>query len=153
MGLISKFITRPLWRILEGKGHILDMKHHYQSLIEFLHKGATSVDDVSKFLIGENTPFDTSIDIEDPLFVHLTSKNVEFDEIMCPLLQSLFQTMNTRLQKMAMDHLPGGMFWDPSGGLIEESKSTMTHNKLLEFAFGQLDQLLWYRPNSTLLAN
>jgi hypothetical protein len=40
LGLISKFITRPLWRILEGKGHILDMNHHYQSLIEFLYKGA-----------------------------------------------------------------------------------------------------------------
>jgi E1A/CREB-binding protein len=54
---------------------------------------------------------------------------------------------------MVMDHLPGGKFWDPSGGLIEESKSTMTHNKLPEFVFGQLDQLLRYRPNSTLLAN
>ena len=152
LGLISKFITGPLWRILEGKGHILDMNHHYQSLIEFLHKGATNVDDISKFLIGENTPFDTSIDTEDPLFVHLT-KNVEIDEIVCPLLQSLFQTMSTLLQKMVMDHLPGGKFWDPSGGLIEESKSTMTHNKLPEFVFGQLDQLLRYRPNSTLLAN
>jgi hypothetical protein len=49
------------------------MNHHYQSLIEFLHKGATNVDDVSKFLIGENTPFDTSIDTEDPLCVHLTT--------------------------------------------------------------------------------
>lgn len=153
LGLISKFITGPLWRILEGKGHILDMNHHYQSLIEFLHKGATNVDDISKFLIGENTPFDTSIDTEDPLFVHLTTKNVEIDEIVCPLLQSLFQTMSTLLQKMVMDHLPGGKFWDPSGGLIEESKSTMTHNKLPEFVFGQLDQLLRYRPNSTLLAN
>jgi hypothetical protein len=38
------------------------------------------VDDISKFLIGENTPFDTSIDTEDPLFVHLTTKNVEIYE-------------------------------------------------------------------------
>jgi hypothetical protein len=29
--------------------------------------------------------------------------------------------MSTLLQKMVMDHLPGGKFWDPSGGLIEES--------------------------------
>lgn len=29
----------------------------------------------------------------------------------------------------------------------------MTHNKLPEFVFCQLNQLLRYRPNSTLLAN
>lgn len=92
LGLISKFITGPLWRTLESDIHILDMNHHYPSLIEFLHKCATNVDDVSKFVIGEHTPFDTSIDLQDPLFVHLTTGNEPIDDIVCPLLQSLFQT-------------------------------------------------------------
>ena len=54
---------------------------------------------------------------------------------------------------MVVDHLPGGKFWDPDEELKRQTQSTMTHNKLPEFVFGQLDQLLRYRPNATLLTN
>lgn len=54
---------------------------------------------------------------------------------------------------MVKYHLPDGIYWNPIEELIEQTKSVMKHNKLPEFIFGQLDQLLRYRPNSSLLTN
>lgn len=75
------------------------------------------------------------------------------DEIAVPLLQNIFQTMSDLLCIMVKDHLPDGIYWNPTEELIEQTKSVMKHNKLPEFIFGQLDQLLRYRPNSSLLTN
>lgn len=54
---------------------------------------------------------------------------------------------------MVKYHLPDGIYWNPIEELIEQTKSVMKRNKLPEFIFGQLDQLLRYRPNSSLLTN
>lgn len=75
------------------------------------------------------------------------------DEIAVTLLQNIFQTMSDLLCRMVKYHLPDGIYWNPIEELIEQTKSVMKHNKLPEFIFGQLDQLLRYRPNSSLLTN
>ncbi|KAK6168596.1 hypothetical protein SNE40_019795 [Patella caerulea] len=54
---------------------------------------------------------------------------------------------------MVPEHLPGGKFWNPDESLMEEVSSAKKHNKLPEFVFGQLDHLISYRPNASLLAN
>ena len=54
---------------------------------------------------------------------------------------------------MVVDHLPGGKFWEPNADTFPQTSSVMKHNKLPEFTFDQLDQLLRYRPNATLLPN
>lgn len=54
---------------------------------------------------------------------------------------------------MVKDQLPDGIYWNPTQYLIEQTKSVMKHNKLPEFIFSQLHQLLRYRPNSSLLTN
>lgn len=48
---------------------------------------------------------------------------------------------------MVEDHLPGGQFWNPTEELKQQTRSVMKYNKLPEFTFGQLDQLLRRRPN------
>lgn len=75
------------------------------------------------------------------------------DEIAVPLQQNIFQTMSDLLCRMVKDHLTDGIYWNPTEELIEQTKSVMKHNKLPEFIFGQLDQLLRYRLNSSLLTN
>lgn len=61
--------------------------------------------------------------------------------------------MSDLLCRMVKYHLPDGIYWNPTEELIEQTKYVMKHNKLPEFIFGQLDQLLRYRPNSSLLTN
>ncbi|KAK3091774.1 hypothetical protein FSP39_022550 [Pinctada imbricata] len=152
-GLISKFISGPLWRILESKCHILEMNQHYKTLVDFLHNAAGNTDAVMQFACGENTPFATVIDREDKSVEMLTKEDLAIDPILIPLLQALFVAIESLLKRMVVDHLPGGKFSNPDDQMRAESQSTMTHNKLPEFVFGQLDQLLRYRPNSTLLTN
>lgn len=36
LGLVSKFLTGPIWRLLETPGHILDMNLHFKTLMTFL---------------------------------------------------------------------------------------------------------------------
>lgn len=54
---------------------------------------------------------------------------------------------------MVEDHLPGGQFWNPTEELKQQTRSVLKHNKLPEFPFGQLDQLLRTRPNAKTLTN
>jgi len=56
LGLIDKFITGPLWKILESSLHILDTSTYFTKLLEFL---AESGEDASEFLTGEKVPFQT----------------------------------------------------------------------------------------------
>ena len=52
---------------------------------------------------------------------------------------------------MKPEHLPGGRFWEPT--VQDKTSSTMKHNKSPEFIFDQLDSLVSYRPNASVLAN
>ena len=149
-GFISKFITGPLWKLLEESGHILDM-NKYKVLVDFLQQGSTSVELITKFAVGEETPFQTRL-TDDIATQSLLEENW-FTEILYPLLQALFLSMHELLNRMVADHLPGRKFFAPSEELIRETRSAMRHNKMPEFIFAQLDQLLRYRPNATLLTN
>lgn len=108
---------------------------------------------MTAFTTGEETPFNTAIDMDDKVLRTLITPDDSVDKIVVPLLQILFQTISDLLCRMVKDHLPGGAYWNPTAEVIEQTKSVMKHNKLPEFVIGQLDQLLRYRPNSTLLTN
>ena len=151
-GLISKLITGPLWKLIKAPGHILEMNIYYKEPIDFLTKGANDIDVIGQFIRGESSPFNTVIR-EDAESRVLLEENDPLNEILFQMLQALFLSMSELLNRMVADHLPGGAFLNPSEQVIAETKSAMKHNKLPEFIFGQLDQLLRYRPNATLLTN
>lgn len=149
LGLISKFISAPLWRIIESTGHILDMNTHYQTLIDFL-------DDMSKdatgFINGDSELFKEFID-KDSVLEKLIQPDDDTDKICVPMLQNICLSFGELLKRMVADHLPEGKFWVPSDDLTRETRSAKKHNKLPEFVFGQLDHLMSYRPNATSLVN
>ena len=37
LGLINKFVTRPMWRLLESGIHILHLNKHYQKMCSFFY--------------------------------------------------------------------------------------------------------------------
>ena len=62
LGLISKFVSTPLWVLLERKDvSILEMNTHYLSLRTFLQEAAA---DTSRFMAGELLPFGEDVPIK-----------------------------------------------------------------------------------------
>ena len=80
-------------------------------------------------------------------------KSDETDGVTIQILQALFSCMLTLLDRQAVDHIPGGKYFTKPRDIAMQSTSVLKHNKLSEFFFGQLDFLLKYRPNATVLCN
>lgn len=55
LGLVSKFLTGPLWRLLETPGHILDMNLHFKTLMTFLKMATEDSTVTLEFIHGENS--------------------------------------------------------------------------------------------------
>lgn len=86
---ISKFITSPLWRLIESPGHILDMNENFNTLVTFL-----GIHD------RKHTPFDTAVQPDDLIFSKLREKSDQIDEIVLPLLQNLITSIKQLLTRM-----------------------------------------------------
>ena len=151
LGLISKFLTAQLWRLIEMPGNILDINGQYFTLTSFLDEAAIDEGITAQFMLGEKTPFDSIIDNSDKVLTKLLENNDKIDEIVQPLLQNLFLAIQQLLERMIPEHLAGGRFWEPSQSLMEDVQSAKKHNKSPEFIFGQY--LMAYRPNASVLAN
>ncbi|CAC5409102.1 unnamed protein product [Mytilus coruscus] len=151
LGIISKIITGPLWRNIECKTHILDINDTLTALRSFL---AEAKDDCSEVVTGKHLPFpEESCKIENDIVMAELFKPDETDVMTIQVLQALFSCMLNLLDRQAADHLPGGKYFSKPTDISAESKSVLKHNKLPEFFFGQLDFLLRYRPNASLLCN
>ena len=151
LGLISKLITAPLWRLIEDGGDILDMNRHYLTLYTYLREHAN---DASEFLKG-NGPFSDMVEHDSIL-----------DELLCDedndpaslaqtrgIAEALMTSLKCMLERQLSDQLPGGKFANATTELYQETASTVKHNKLPEFIFGQLDYIIRCRPNASILAN
>ncbi len=149
LGLISKLVTGPLWRLLESDISLLDMNAKYLSLVEYFTDMSNGSTD---FLTGEQTPLYDLVEFDD-IYQSLIVPDEAVDEFALPMAQSVFAALKELLQRMVKDQLPGGKFWDPSQTVRQQAISAIPHNKLPEFLFGQLDFLLRYRPNASLLVN
>jgi len=84
------------------------MNIHYKTLVDFLQKGADSVEDIEKCIQGEASPFNSPVG--DAEGQKLVKRYDELNEIMCQMIQGLFLAMSERLSRMVSDHSPGGIF-------------------------------------------
>ena len=145
LGLISKLITAPLWRILEGGMHIMQMNDHYLVLFRYLDRVSK---DPAGFLSGEECPFD-----KDEVFQCLIKPNEVIDCYAEEITKSLATALRSLIERMVEDHLPGWKFFKVTEEMKNKTASVVPHNKLPEFAFGVLDFQLRYRPNASTLVN
>ena len=136
LGLISKLVTAPLWRILESGTHILDMNAHYLKLLEFFEIMST---DASDFVRGNDSPFDDEYINSDDTYTCLLESNDKVDALCLQVSQVLFKALHALMEKMLPEHLPGGKYFDVGEEVRNQTKSVIPHNKLPEFAFGVLD--------------
>lgn len=149
LGLISKLITAPLWRLIEQDSHILDMNMHYLELYTFLSEQSK---DASDFMKG-SSPFPDMVEHDSILHDLIRIKDSEDCVQAESIAQTLFTSLKGLLKRQLKDQLPGGKYANASDNVKKESLSTLKHNKLPEFLFGQLDYIVRCRPNASILAN
>ena len=72
LGLISKLITAPLWRIIERNNHVLDMNNYYEVLLNFSKEQEQSAID---FINADKFPFEEDLIIKDKFYDCLCKQN------------------------------------------------------------------------------
>ena len=65
LGLINKFVTGPLWRLLESGIHILDMNKHYQKMSSLFFDLSV---DAKEFMLG-NAIFFENVEFLKMMFI------------------------------------------------------------------------------------
>ena len=126
LGLINKFVTGPLWRLLEFGIHILDFNKHYQkmcSLFFYLSGHA------SEFML-DNAIFFENIEIsKDDIYNSLLLLSDIPDEPTKHCLEIIFGNLCI---VMLNDHLKDGKYANPCEQLYKETVSVSTTNSIAE---------------------
>ena len=151
LGLISKFITTPLWRVIEDKSlHILDMSSKYQQLVDCLQKASAAPAD---FMNGDVLPFgEDTIVKRDCIYTHLLAPS-EYDSQVETILSVLLPAMTKLCMQLYADHLSGGIHDGGDKMSRLQTASTPKHNKFSESVFATVDYLMTSKPNISVLAS
>ncbi len=149
LGLLNKFVTGPLWRVLEGTGSILDMNRVYTSMRDQFKEWS---EDATSFIEGKSTLFSESHLKKGAIFECLMAES-EVDDLVPELLHVLFKSFYLLCERMLVDHLPGGVHQESRSREYEaETASVPNTNTVSERDFAQLDRYLREKPNATTVA-
>ena len=149
LGIISKIVTAPLWRVLECKDvTILDMNERFRTLLTSLKNWSC---DPTSVISGDAFAFDDFPPKEDDIYQSLFTKSTH-DDTVCEILKLLFAAFYRHLMHLVEDHLPGGRYDGFEDRLSEETISVPKTNTVSERDFAQLDRLLREKPNSAIIS-
>ncbi|KAK6196440.1 hypothetical protein SNE40_001665 [Patella caerulea] len=147
LGLCSKFIMSPLWRIIESNVSVQEISDTYQTLHSFF---LNTQKDVSGFMCGDDIPFPDQVN-KDELYERLIMPD-DNDAKTAVILQHLFSVWSSLIKKSVVaDHLESGKYKNISTSLAKETKSVPLHNKFPERVFAFLDALIRFRPSASTL--
>ncbi|CAG2211921.1 unnamed protein product [Mytilus edulis] len=106
LGLLSMFVTCPLWSVLEnGNVSIIDMNEKYLQLVTFLDDASQNV---AAFMSGDLLMFGKNTQLEKgPIYNSLIGRNT-FDSTVEMFLQVLLSALCKHSRKLCADHLPEG---------------------------------------------
>ena len=151
LGLLSKLVTSPLWRVIESTNHVLDMNTHYDNLLTYFNRAS---DDASEFVAGSWSPFSESLVKSDHILDCLKEANECIDDIAVQMSQTLFVAFSQLLKRAMPEQLEGGLYSEANDEELRKSTvSVKPHNKDPESIFGMLDFLMRYHPVASTLAN
>ena len=128
LGLVNKFLTGPLWRLLVKIKNILELNEYYQR-IEQLSQQISN--DASEFLSGNVIffeEFEVGLMSKDDIYYKLLEPNEKFDHLTKQLLEILFGSFAMITNRMTGDHLKDGKYDKPSSTLIAQSESVPNTN-------------------------
>lgn len=151
LGLVDKVVTGPLWRKLQESGcSVIDMSFTYSKMKE---KFDCWSNDSSALIDGSARCLEDVAVHEDEVWTALIQSNTSTDTLTLELLQLLFCTFSVTIQRLLVDHLPGGIYHDVTDEtLIAEVASVPKTNVSPERDFAILDRLLREKPNAHTVA-
>lgn len=154
LGLISKLITSPLWRLIEKNMHVLDMNSNYHQLLIYLERMSENAND---FITGDECPFPIDLIEKDEAYDKLVQPEDNIDVTACAFAQMAFKALANVLRKAMKEQLPGRSYYDVTDDMRHQTKSVIPHNNNPERVFGiqknVLDFFLRYRPNASTVSN
>ena len=154
LGLLSKTITSPLWRVLEDDSILIsDIGCFYGATIAMMIDCLEDEACMDAFITGQKVPtLLTDYIHKDDIWDSLVAPH-STDLLVKDLLLSVFRSWVSLLKRLVSDHLPTGCFSDMSPSEVQVVKSTKKHNKLCEEIFGHLDRLIRLKPRATTLTH
>ena len=148
LGLISYFITTPLWVMIEDKDiHILDSARYYEEITQFIDQ---CVNDTEDFIAGRSM-LSFAHFVEDEIYRFLV-KAWEHDDIVVTILKSVLPAISSVMKTLFKDFLNGGAWRDSSETVRAKTQSVPKNNKFSESVFGHVDRILREKPNTTTIA-
>ena len=129
IGLTNKFVTGPLWRLLESGIHILDLNEHYPKMCSLFFDLFV---DASDFILG-NVIFFENIEISKNNFCNsFVLLSDILDEPTKQCLDIIFGSLCIVTRRMLNDHLKNGKYANPCEQLYKETVSVSTTNSIAE---------------------
>ncbi|XP_065887842.1 uncharacterized protein [Dysidea avara] len=150
LGIIDKVVTGPFWRYLESSSvSILKMSETYSKMKEKFESWSM---DAQVVMEANELLFPDYTNLDDPVFKVLSQQSSD-DVMVEEILQLLFKSFALTLQRLVIDHLPGGVYnsvQDPQ--IVVETKSVPVTNVTPERDFAVLDRLMSQKPNASYIA-
>ena len=149
LGIISKIVTGPLWRLLESKIHILDLSNHFQRMERLFSAFAVDAQDV----LDGGVIFFEGVDVKkDCVYDKLFQKSELYDKPTLQCLELLFGSFSIITKRMLHDHLEDGLYDNVTdANLRKETSAVPKTNTVAERDFGMLDRLMREKPNANLI--
>ncbi len=143
LGLISKLITGPLWRLVENKDiHVLDMD--YSGLVSYIDDARLNLEEfISGKLVWENGGNVHT----DHIYTYLTQGSPYDDDVII-----ILEVVLPALSKLFRSHYEDIIMGNPDDTTRERTQSVIKHNKGAETIFGIFDQMLRHQPHVSHIA-
>lgn len=146
LGLISKYITTPLWRVIENKDVSISMMN--QKYLELLNFITSTVNNLEDFITGKLLLF-ADVPVKSDLILETLLEPSEHDDSVILILSVILPALAKLIQHQYSDHLPGGVHEVVNQN---ETISVDKHNKFPERVFSLVDHILSAKPNISTLA-
>ena len=139
LGLINKFVTGPLWRLLESAINILDINKRYKKMSSLFFDLSV---DAKEFMLG-NIIFFENVEIsEDDVHDSLILSSNILDESTKQCLEVIFGSLCIVTRRMLDDHLEDVKYSNPSHQLMKKTAGVSTTSTIVERNFGMLDRFI-----------
>ena len=118
LGLIDKFVTGPLWRVIENKDvSVLGMSEKYQQLLKCFEMWSV---DASPILKGEGVIFQDIPIKRDDCLQKLIAPSPFWDAMTLQVLELIFGSFVVVTKCMFSDHLEGSKYHNPDPVVMQE---------------------------------